>query len=108
MSRPPGSPKTANSGRKRGSRNKIPAEVRDLARQHTPEALARLVDLMRGADDRIALAAAREILDRGLGKPAIAATINIDAGDGLLAAMERLGRKGLPGDNAKVIGGGAA
>jgi hypothetical protein len=70
------------AGRPKGSVNK-PKEIvppktarekmRDavlLAREATPEAVAKLVSLMRhGDNDQIKLAAANAILDRGLGKP---------------------------------------
>lgn len=55
-----------------GGRPKEIAEVRDLSRQHTPEALATLLAIMRNADakDAARVAAAKELLDRGWGKPA--------------------------------------
>lgn len=49
------------------------AEVRRLARSHGPEAIERLVELMRqGSDRRLALQAAVALLDRGFGKPDMA------------------------------------
>lgn len=45
------------------------AEVRSLARDYGREALEKLVTLMRGRSPKIALAAAREILDRAYGRP---------------------------------------
>ena len=92
-------------GRKKGTRNKVVPEMRLLARQHGAEALLKLVELMRGDDERLAklerkiakvpadsdemgnllrllvgllsgrnlaneLGAAKEIIDRGWGKPA--------------------------------------
>jgi len=43
--------------------------VAQLARAHTAEAVERLVRVMRGADDDLALKAVQAILDRGWGKP---------------------------------------
>lgn len=52
-------------------RPKENAEVSALAREHSLEAIKRLVELMRQDDDRkLAKAASDSILDRGLGKPA--------------------------------------
>lgn len=44
--------------------------VRDYAREFTFEAVDRIIELMRQTeDDKVAFAAAREILDRSIGKP---------------------------------------
>jgi len=40
-----------------------------LARKHAPQAYERIVALLDSDDDRVALAAARELLDRAYGKP---------------------------------------
>ena len=56
-------------GRVAGSRNRTTIEIRALAGQYGGEAVARLVDLMRHAENEATrLAAARELLDRGFGK----------------------------------------
>lgn len=57
-----------------GGRPKEDAEVKSLARATGPEAIDKLVELMRGDDRRTALAAAQALLDRGFGKPAQAIT----------------------------------
>lgn len=51
-------------------RPKVVGEVRDLARQHCPEAIQTLVTIMSSAkaQDGARVAAAKEILDRGYGK----------------------------------------
>ena len=49
-------------------RPKIAAEVRDLARQHGPHAFERIVELIDDPDPRIALMAAKEVLDRAYGR----------------------------------------
>ena len=51
-----------------GGRSKIVGTVKDLARQNCPKAIARLVALIDDEDARVAVAACKEILDRGLGK----------------------------------------
>jgi HEAT repeat protein len=52
-----------------GGRPKEDAEVKALARTAGPEAIEKLLELMRGDDRRTALAAAQALLDRGFGKP---------------------------------------
>lgn len=54
-----------------GGRPKENAEVTSLAREHSREAIERLVALMRQDEDKkLAKAACDSLLDRGLGKPA--------------------------------------
>jgi HEAT repeat protein len=50
-------------------RPKVIAKIQALARQHTEAAIARIVELLRSPDEKVALAAASELLDRGYGKP---------------------------------------
>lgn len=52
-----------------GGRPRVVAKVRELAQQQGETAFQKVVDLMQSNDERIALAAAREILDRAYGKP---------------------------------------
>lgn len=68
--------KQANGGRflkgqsgNPGGRPKVAGHIRELARKHGPDAIAKLVELMHGDDGRIARAAATDLLDRGYGKP---------------------------------------
>jgi hypothetical protein len=70
-------------GRKHGSLNKVTAEVRNLARQHTAAAIKRLAKLMQSEDGNVALAACKEILDRGHGKSAqaVLAAVNPPSGE---------------------------
>jgi hypothetical protein len=57
------------SGRKKGSPNKITAEIKALAHKYGPDALKELARLARGAESEAArVAACREILDRAYGK----------------------------------------
>lgn len=78
-------PKRAKSGgRKKGSLNKATAEIRVLAREHTKAALETLVKLhSKGSTEDIRMRAAKELLDRGHGKPAQ----TVDVGENLAAAL---------------------
>ncbi|MDL2227088.1 hypothetical protein LJB86_05485 [Deltaproteobacteria bacterium OttesenSCG-928-M10] len=63
-----------------GGRPRVVALVRELAQQHGEEALQKIIDLLQSDDERIVLAAAKEILDRAYGKPDQAHKIE---GDGI-------------------------
>jgi hypothetical protein len=52
------------SGRPKGA-----GEIRELARQYLPSALAKIGELVGSADPRVALAASQEILNRVFGRP---------------------------------------
>jgi hypothetical protein len=52
-----------------GGRPKVEKEIKLLAKQHTQEALERLLHWMRSDDPRASVQAAIAILDRGHGKP---------------------------------------
>ena len=52
-----------------GGRPKADSELKRLALEKCPEAFTKIVELMGSSDEKIALAAAREVLDRGYGKP---------------------------------------
>jgi Family of unknown function (DUF5681) len=53
-----------------GGRPKIVAEVQELARQHAPAAIAELGRLaLKARNETTRVAAIRELLDRGFGKP---------------------------------------
>ena len=54
----------------------LPADLRKQLAEAAPGAVARLVELMQSPDERIALLAAREILDRALGRPAQAVEVD--------------------------------
>jgi hypothetical protein len=77
--RPPG------SGRKRGTPNKATAEVRTLAQRHGPDVIEELARIaLRGLDDRARVAACRELLDRGYGRPGQAVEVSGVGGAPLL------------------------
>ena len=54
-----------------GGRPREVAEVRELAQEHTPEAISTLVEIMKNKDSKDAarVAAATALLDRGYGRP---------------------------------------
>jgi hypothetical protein len=61
--------KRPGAGRKPGQRNKITAEIKDLAMKYAPDAVKELGRLAKEAESEQARAAAiKEILDRGYGK----------------------------------------
>jgi hypothetical protein len=47
-----------------------------LARQHTARAISRLAEILDGSDAAASVAAARELLDRGYGRPPQPLTID--------------------------------
>lgn len=51
-----------------GGRPKEHPEIRELAKQRCPRAIERLTEIMESSDERAASAAAKELLDRGIGK----------------------------------------
>jgi len=53
-----------------GGRPKEVDEVKELARQHGPEAVKKLVDWLRSDNAKASVSAANALLDRGYGKPA--------------------------------------
>lgn len=62
-------PKTG--GRVKGTANKATRDIRAVAQVYTDEALATLAFVMRSGEPHAArVAASRELLDRGYGKPA--------------------------------------
>lgn len=57
-------------GRKAGVPNKATAEVKELAQQYGEKAIQALAKIVKSGDsDQAKVAACREILDRGYGKP---------------------------------------
>ncbi len=67
--RPKGLPKPPGSGRKKGVTNRATRDVKEAAQRFTAKAIATLADLLTNADPKVRGLAAREILDRGHGKP---------------------------------------
>lgn len=61
-----------------GGRPKEDNEVKELARQHSAEALKRLVEWMRSDNPKASVGACQAVLDRAYGKPAQAVTVSGD------------------------------
>jgi hypothetical protein len=58
-------------GRAKGTPNKATADIKALAQEHAPKAIAELARLVGAAESEQArVAAIKELLDRGYGKPA--------------------------------------
>lgn len=60
--------KREGAGRPPGVPNKATAEIKELAREYTVEALEALVGVLRDGGDAAKVSAAKELLDRGYGK----------------------------------------
>ena len=78
-----------------GGRPGVPEVIKATLRELSPRAVERLGELLDSEDERIRLEAAKAILDRHLGRPAIQADISLNRGvaDGHLAALLELARK---------------
>lgn len=62
--------KRPGAGRPKGAHNKATADVKAAAQQYTDEALKALAAIMRDSEsDAAKVAAIKELLDRGHGKP---------------------------------------
>ena len=68
--RPKGQPKSG--GRKKGTLNHATADIKALAQKHGPAAIKKLLGWMNDKEVPVAtrVAAAKELLDRGYGRPA--------------------------------------
>ncbi len=78
------------AGRKPGIPNKLTAPMKVLASQYGPDALETLVQIMRGSqNEQVRIAAAKELLDRGFGRPAQA--VEVSRGRDLTVIVNRTG-----------------
>ena len=97
----PGTPRPANSGRRKGVPNKATIEIKELARAYGPTAIAELARLagltnQPGSENEgTRVAAIKELIDRGYGK----ATQPISGADG--GPLSLIVATGLP-DAAKA------
>jgi hypothetical protein len=78
-------------------RPKIVTQIKELARAHGGEAFKKILELMRSDDERVAFAAAQEILNRAYGKPTQAVDVThkrepADFSDAELYAIARGGK----------------
>jgi hypothetical protein len=79
-----------------GGRPKVADEIRELARQHGPAAFQRVLELCVSGDERIALAASQEVMNRAYGKPAQAVDVQAthNVGDPILDLLTRIAEHG--------------
>lgn len=83
--------KRPGAGRPKGSPNKNPAPLKQLAREYTEEALNTLLGVMRASDsDAAKVAAANSVLDRGYGKATTVLSGDEDGGAMKLAHIIEL------------------
>jgi hypothetical protein len=61
-----------------GGRVGVPAEVRELARAHTKDAIDRLAHWLKSDNPAASVAAANALLDRGYGKPAQVVNLSVE------------------------------
>jgi hypothetical protein len=85
-----------------GGRPKVAAEVKELARNHGPAAVARLAKLMMSKNQRVAVAACVAILDRGYGKPAQAVAVTGEGG-GPIEVNSKLDVSGLSVEQLRTL-----
>jgi len=72
-------------GRQKGSVNKVTAEIGNLAREYGPDSVDKLWEIARKSkSDPAKVAAIRELLDRGYGKPAQSMTLKGDPANPLM------------------------
>jgi hypothetical protein len=77
-------------------RPRIVQEIQDMARSAAPAAFARVVALANSPDERVALAASQEILNRAYGKPLQQVNSDVrklDVGQMWLAGMQALHKR---------------
>ncbi len=70
---------TKAGGRKKGTPNRVTAELKLAFQKHGDELVDALLALTRSDDERIRLGAIQAALDRGWGRPAQAVQVGADA-----------------------------
>lgn len=83
------------AGRKPGQVNQITKDIRVMAREHAVEALATLVEIMRTGDSHaVRKDAAKDLLDRGFGRPGQHIELDADVKqDVLITAIDLIGKE---------------
>ena len=74
-----------------GGRPKVLGEVQELARLHAPSIIVELARLaLKARSETARIAAIRELLDRGYGRPRQAVEVSAPAGDPLQLLLEEI------------------
>lgn len=71
-----------------GGRPKVVTAIKELAQQHGESAFQRIIGLMASDDERVALAASQEVLNRAYGKPVQATELTGKDGADLLTGVK--------------------
>jgi hypothetical protein len=95
-------PRDARKSRPMDDKTTEPADLRVLARDAALAALTRLADLSRSDDERVALAATQELLNRAFGKSATVGAEESPAAQPLIIKIVKFGEA----DNTYRQGGG--
>lgn len=86
----PGAPfKKGQSGNPKG-RPKANPEAKEILKAATPDAARKLVELLGSRTEKIALAAATEILDRTMGRPETIGKLQVDMTLSPAAILEQI------------------
>jgi hypothetical protein len=91
--------RTARQAELAAAQDALSSDLRSLARAAALAALQRLSDLSRSEDERVALAATQELLNRALGKASTAGGEDSGAAQPLIIKIVKFGELNLP--NAK-------
>jgi hypothetical protein len=74
-----------------GGRPKVLGDVQELARQHAPRAIVELARLaLKAKSETARIAAIRELLDRGYGRPRQAMEVSVPAGDPIQLLLDEI------------------
>ena len=92
-------------GRRKGTPNKVTAEVRALAQKHTVTCIKRLAQIAKSKDEKAATAACKELLDRGHGRSSqhLDVTGNVTLLD-YFAALAAEDSEAATGEDARLEG----
>jgi hypothetical protein len=86
-------------------RPRVVAQIRDMALKAAPAAFEKVCDLVQSVDERIALAASQEILNRAYGKPLQSVDAEVKKFDmnALYLAATKLANCGDPATAPKIV-----
>ena len=74
-----------------GGRPKVLGEVQELARQYAPKAIVELARLaLKAKNETVRIAAIRELLDRGYGRPRQAIEVSVPADNPLQLLLDEI------------------